>query len=184
MKINYPDYVTEVNCNTDRNNHRSSLELKVSPKSYSYDALFIGINPSKADEESSDKTINLLTERSFKEGWGKIAFYNLLSNYSTTFDQLSGDEHGNIADMRDFESKTNDSRRIIIFWGNDAEKINREARFVFYEMLKHHKDKLFCYGDTHKYYPKHVSRKHGDFHLGPLYKIKNLSPILKVELFR
>lgn len=184
MKIDYPNYVAEVHCDADSNSHRSCLELRISPESYNYDALFVGINPSKAGKEYSDKTINLLTERSFEEGWEKIAFYNLLSNYSTTFDQLSGDERDNIADMSDFESKANDSRRIIVFWGNDAEKINRETRFSFYEILKLHKNKLYCYGETHKYYPMHVSRKHSDFHLGPLYKVKKLSPILKVELLR
>lgn len=182
MKIDYLDCVTKVSCSADSNDHRLFLELEVAPKPYNYDALFIGINPSKADEEYSDKTINLLSERSFEEGWGKIVFYNLLSNYSTTFDQLSGNDHHNTVDMKEFESKVNDSRRIIVFWGNDAEKINSETITAFYEILKHHTNKLYCYGETKKYYPMHVSRKHSNFHLGPLYKVNKLSPILEVEL--
>lgn len=182
--MQYPTYAQNIEVESDDTaTNRFLLTIDVVPKSYKYDVVFIGINPSKADKNTSDQTINNFLELCHWKEWSKVCFYNLSSHYSTTVSNVDDkwlQEHSkNIQYLKDMIEQT---RKIIIFWGNGVKNLDNDVCADFYNVLSPYKHLIYAYGITDQSFPLHISRKPKNFHLGFLYQIKDISPSLKIQL--
>ncbi len=141
---------------SDDHSNRSSLQVKWS-SSYSHKmAVAIGINPSKADDEHSDKTITTLSRFLDAYGFTELTMLNLFQSYSTP---QSGIISSTATDFNDFKNVFTQADAIIIVWGMGNEYAIEKSEAL--KVLRSYEDKLYCIKKDVKY-PLHPSRMHYD----------------------
>src|SRR3990167_1596353 len=115
--------------------------------------LFIGLNPSVADERSNDPTIIRCIKRAKELGYGGILMGNLFSLVSTDPWKLYQDRFP-VGGENDhyLQEMAKESGKIIACWGNDGE-LDQRDKFVRLITLKD--CQLWCFGLTKSGQPKH-----------------------------
>lgn len=104
---------------TDNEKNREILTVRWSsntenPKNFS--AVAIGINPSKANDERSDKTLTQLARFLDMYGFTNFKMLNIFSSYST---QQTGIRTNTQTDFSKFKGCLEDADMIILAWGTD-----------------------------------------------------------------
>ncbi|WP_118898741.1 DUF1643 domain-containing protein [Neisseria lactamica] len=134
---------------TDNEKNREILTVRWSgntenPKNFS--AVTIGINPSKANDERSDKTLTQLARFLDMYGFTNFKMLNIFSSYST---QQTGIRTNTQTDFSKFKGCLKDADIIILAWGTDRGAYKDEKNRIL-EFLKAEKfmEKVFCISET------------------------------------
>lgn len=124
--------------------------------------LFIGLNPSTADEKSDDSTIRKCINYAKCWGYGKILMANLFAFRSTDPNELNHEEDP-VGPENDTYIRTCASEvdLIIACWGNPGRLFGRDEKVI--SLLAN----LYCLKQNKNGTPHH-----------PLYLSKDLTPIL------
>jgi len=116
-------------------------------------AVVIGINPSRADNDRSDKTITTTARYLDSHGYGEFTMLNLYENYSTSQD---GIDITTYTDFEKYEQIFLSVDSIIIAWGVDNNyKIEKTVALNY---LKRFALKLMCIENKNGSKPLHPSR--------------------------
>ncbi len=130
-------------------------------------ALAIGINPSKANDKRSDKTLTTLGRFLEAYGYSQLTMLNLFESYST-------DQQGIIKTSQtvfsDFGALFDAADSIFIVWGVDR-KNYQDEKSIAANFLKKYDSKVFCIKNPNGSFPIHPSR------------MKYTDEIAKFELF-
>lgn len=125
--------------------------------------MFVGLNPSTADETYNDPTVNRCMR--FAQGWGYGSMYmtNIFAFRATDPNDMKSVVYPIGPDNNKWLIKCAEKASIVIAcWGVHGEHLGRQVRVR--KLLKPYK--LHCLGLTKEGYPKH-----------PLYLRKDLKPI-------
>lgn len=115
-------------------------------------AIAIGINPSKANDNRSDKTLTTFGRYLAANGYKELKMLNIFQSYSTKQDGI------NQTTVTDFKTYENDFRKadtIFIVWGVSNKYKDEKQKIL--QFLKEFEGKLFCL-EKNKRYPLHPSR--------------------------
>lgn len=134
--------------------NRSSLQIKWGSPSPKKTAVAIGINPSKANDNCSDKTITTLSRFLDAYGFTELTMLNLFQSYSTT---QSGIDTSSTTDFNKYQMLFSQTDAIIIVWGMGNEYTTEKSKAL--KVLKKYERKLFCIKKDEKY-QLHHSRIH------------------------
>ncbi|MBU0467052.1 MAG: DUF1643 domain-containing protein [Nanoarchaeota archaeon] len=129
--------------------------------------MFIGLNPSTADEIKNDPTVSRMINYAKQWGYGSVSVCNVFA-FRATFpkDLKNTKELVGRENDKSITEEAQSSEKIVIAWGNHALFMNRNIEMM--SLL--HKHELFCIGVNKNGEPKHV-----------LYLKKDLSPELFSE---
>lgn len=116
-------------------------------------AIAIGINPSKANDRRSDKTITTLSRFLDTYGYSEIYMLNIFESYST---QQSGIDKATKTDFKKYASLFEKVDAVFIVWGLDDDYKDEKKEILSF--LKQYEDKLFCLKNQNNRYPIHPSR--------------------------
>lgn len=123
--------------------------------------VFIGLNPSTADEEVDDKTIRKCIGYAKRWGYGKLIMVNLFAFRSTDPYMLKKVEDPVGPDNDSYIQKcVSESNLVIACWGNDGKLLNRDK--VLMDSLPN----LVCLKRNKNGTPHH-----------PLYLSKDITPM-------
>ena len=113
--------------------------------------MFIGLNPSTADEIKNDSTVTRMMNFSKKLGFGSITVCNLFA-FRTTFPKYLKNEEDPIGIQNDelIKEEMNHVKFIVAAWGNHGKFLNRST-----DVLKYLKD-FHHFGLTKLNEPRHV----------------------------
>lgn len=121
--------------------------------------LFIGLNPSIADEVENDKTMERITN--FVKEWGGGGFYmaNLFAYVATDPDDMKGASEP-IGDENDnyIKKLAKSVDKIVLCWGNHGVHLNRSAEVK--KLLSQYD--LYCLDQNQTGEPKHPLYISGD----------------------
>jgi len=124
--------------------------------------MFVGLNPSKADENDNDNTVSRCQKFAFDWGYGSLWMMNIFAYCATDpTDMLSAKDPVGIENNKYLKCASNWADIIIACWGNDGNHLNRALDVE--SLLK---NKLWCLKRTLQGEPAH-----------PLYLPGNLKPI-------
>jgi len=125
--------------------------------------MFIGLNPSTADEIQNDPTVTRCINYSMQWGYGALCMMNIFA-FRATLPSVMKDHPKPVGkDNNRFLSEVACNANIIIAaWGTHAKHLGRHQEVV--DLLK---GKLHCLQETKSRYPSH-----------PLYLKKSLKPQL------
>ena len=137
---------------SNNQSNRSSLQITWVSTSSKKSAVAIGINPSKANNSRSDKTITTLSRFLDAYGFTELTMLNLFQSYSTP---QSGIITSTATDFKKYKDLFTQTNAIIIVWGMGNEYAAEKSAAL--EILKNYEDKLFCI-EKDKKYPLHPSR--------------------------
>lgn len=114
---------------------------------------FLMLNPSTADEQLNDPTINRCISFAKSLGFDGIFVMNLYSLRATNPNEL-WKSHDPVGPINDFciENYANVMTDIVCAWGNNADK-SRAAAVI--KILKSTEAKLWCLGLNQTGHPKH-----------------------------
>ena len=115
-------------------------------------AVAIGINPSKANDNRSDKTLTTLGRFLAANGYKELKMFNIFESYST--DQ-SGINYKTATDFVTYKSEFENADAIFIVWG--VAKSYKSEKEKIIEILKEYGDKIYCLKKDNRY-PLHPSR--------------------------
>ena len=149
---------------------RFLLEIKLKNKENENSVAVIMMNPSEADEEKSDRTINKVVKYVFNndktKGYGRILIMNLFVAYKTKpegvnkliaksdFDYVVGNKDSIISNNEYILNATKESELTIIAWGKGSITRYRERSNAVLKLLPY--DKLHCVKSlTKEGYPRH-----------------------------
>ena len=106
---------------------------------YDKKAIVIGINPSKANDERSDKT--LTTAGRFLDAYeiSEFTMLNLFASYST---QQDGIKKETLIDLSDYKKDFEKNDLIVIAWGVDNNYGKEKERAL--NIIKDYKEKVYC----------------------------------------
>lgn len=106
---------------------------------YDKKAIVIGINPSKANDERSDKT--LTTAGRFLDAYeiSEFTMLNLFASYST---QQDGIKKETLIDLSDYKKDFEKNDLIVIAWGVDNNYCKEKERAL--NIIKDYKEKVYC----------------------------------------
>lgn len=141
---------------SNNQSNRSSLQITWVSSSPKKTAVAIGINPSKANNSRSDKTITTLSRFLDAYGFTELTMLNLFQSYSTP---QSGIVTSTATDFNKYLTLFAQTDAIIIVWGMGNEYATEKSEAL--EVLKSYEDKLYCIKKGEKY-PLHPSRMHYD----------------------
>ena len=151
--------------------YRYALWREVDPASPAT-LVFIGLNPSTADENTDDQTIRKCIGFSKRWGYGKLVMLNLFAFRATDPRKLTGlaisDAVGPENDKKLIEQTSESAIAglpVICAWGDCG--ADQRAREVT-TMLKREGRTLMCLGKTKRGYPKHPSRLSYDSAMVPM----------------
>ncbi len=116
--------------------------------------LFIGLNPSTANELQSDPTIRRCIDFAQNWGYGGMFFCNLYSYVSTDPRLLSSEEALHAANIPAITMATSLSVLTVAAWGNGVELVEN-GKSVAGHITKIIEPSL-CFGLTQKGNPKHL----------------------------
>lgn len=105
--IKYPDYVKRIQI-TGKDNYRNLLRIKFEDEENEFMA--VCMNPSKANLEHSDDTVNMLINYAYEQKYASIAILNTYSIYETDSKNLPSDK-----DLKSDPDKTEEFKRNIEF---------------------------------------------------------------------
>lgn len=119
--------------------------------------MFIGVNPSKADENKNDNTLTKVTKIAKNNGFGGLYMMNLFPFVSTNIKNLQCDYLSNSVNYDWLEKIYDKCSKVVYCWGNS--KMAKEAEvnvtyiFVNPMCLDHNKNgspkhPLYCKDDT------------------------------------
>ena len=94
--IKYPDYVKRIQI-TGKDNYRNLLRIKFEDENGERENEFMAVcmNPSKANLEHSDDTVNKLIKNAYKQKYASIAILNTYSIYETDSKKLPSNKNLN-----------------------------------------------------------------------------------------
>ncbi len=123
--------------------------------------LFIGLNPSTADENENDPTINRCIDYAKRWGYGGLKMANLFAFRATLPKdlKLAKNPIGN-ENNKYIKQLSNDAELVVVAWGNDGNYLNR-----YHEVLNLLKSPM-CLKINKSGQPAH-----------PLYQAKNITLI-------
>jgi len=129
-------------------------------------AVFVGLNPSTADEKKNDPTVRRCVNYAKAWGYGRMVMLNIFSFRATDPkvmkaepDPVGPDNDNAIIDV------AKQSDLIVLCWGSHGGHLDRGRQVA---MLLAAKDmEMYCFGITAAGHPKH-----------PLYLKKSLRPVL------
>ena len=162
MLYRYKDYVDikDIICDDEC---RFLIEADLKNGSTNKIALVIMKNPSKANHQESDQTINRVLEVMYESGYGKCYVVNLIPYYGTnsrTIAQKADSDEGILRRNDNYiKSKIEVASRIFVAWGG-----NSGFDAIFYdERIKEIKNmlinkKVYCYKKNKNGTPIHPSR--------------------------
>lgn len=156
-KVNRKLKVKTVNGVYNNNqSNRSRLQVKWKSSSTKKTAVAIGINPSKANDSRSDKTLTTLARFLDAYGFTEFTMLNLFQSYSTS---QSGIVTSTATDFNKHTTLFNKTDAIIIVWGLGNKYATEKSKAL--KILKSYERKLYCIKKDDKY-PLHPSRMHYD----------------------
>lgn len=147
---------------TEDRQHRLFLKRRIHPKlgqTLSGVCMFLGANPSKADEVNNDLTV--LKETNWAAMWGFEWMWKLNLHALVSTDPAGLDGHpdpiGPFNDLWITECAAR-ADKVVCAYGDLGKRDNRghevEAKLIAAGV----EDKLYCFGLTKASYPKHTSR--------------------------
>ena len=106
--------------------HRYALERSWSPEKGK--VVFIGLNPSTADEMKNDPTVSRMISFSKSWGFGEIGVCNLFS-FRATFPEDMKKFRDPVGAENDFyiAREISDADRVVACWGNHGKFLNRSS---------------------------------------------------------
>ena len=137
---------------SDNNANRLSLNITWPSSNQKKKAVAIGINPSKANDSRSDKTITTLARFLDAYGFTELTMLNLFQSYSTS---QSGIEKSSTTDFTQYKNVLDQSDAIIIVWGVNN-SYSQEKKSVL-KQLTNYKEKIYCISKNNSY-PLHPAR--------------------------
>lgn len=115
-------------------------------------AVFIGLNPSVADEKNDDRTVRRCINFARREGCGSMSMLNAFALISTDSKKLFlGDDPIGKDNYHYIVSECESASIIVIAWGTNGKHLNQHEKLL--NLLK--KRKLFCFGKNLDGTPKH-----------------------------
>lgn len=117
-------------------------------------AMFIGLNPSTADEYNDDPTIRRCAGFAKDWGYGGLIMANLFAFRATNPQEMKSAKDPIGPQNDEYLLDVVATRGIVIVaWGNHGEFMNRGTQVI--EMLRPHRPDLYCFGLTRKGNPRH-----------------------------
>lgn len=164
MKYRYKEYViiTDICCN-DNNTCRFFMEAELSGCDENKIALVIMKNPSKANEDESDQTVNRVLEVMYKSGYGKCYIMNLIPYYATdsarVADIAENDEEVYELNDKLLKEKIESATRIFVAWGGKS-SFNNDFYNKRVEKIKSllKGKEVYCYKKNNNGTPIHPAR--------------------------
>lgn len=105
--------------------------------------IVIGLNPSKADDFNSDRTVSVL-KKYFQQKCRKLVIYNLFQNYSTNPSGIIEQTATDFTD-RSIQKSLKEANEIVIAWGDETKYT--EAKKTAIQQLIKHQSKLRMFQD-------------------------------------
>ncbi len=102
-----------------------SILLLIWDSNYTTLAVAIGINPSKANDNRSDKTLITLGRFLAANGYKELKMFNTFESYSTN---QSGINHKTATDFVTYKSEFENADAIFIVWGISKQYKNEKAK--------------------------------------------------------
>lgn len=121
-------------------------------------ALFILLNPSKADVVRVDNTFGNIINQSVENGYGSVTLVNLFPLMATEQSELRGKlDLGKEQNSEVVKREVNSINDIFIAWGTESNKY-RERKSEFEELLRNDEGgrNIRCWFDKDGSYPKHL----------------------------
>lgn len=115
-------------------------------------AVAIGINPSKANDNCSDKTLTTLGRFLAANGYKEFKMLNIFESYSTKQDGIN---QTTLTDFSAYNDEFQNADAIFIVWGVSNKYKSQKAQIL--KFLKNYSDKLFCLRKNNRF-PLHPSR--------------------------
>lgn len=164
MIVRYKEYVNVTSIYCDENNDiRYCLEVELENCDKTKTALVIMKNPSKADKNNSDQTVNTVLEVMYKSGYGKCYIMNLIPYYATDSAEIAekAEEIDEVYFLNDqhLKSRIDNATRIFVAWGgNSSFNIDfYNSRIQKIKSLLEGKT-VYCYKKNQNGAPIHPSR--------------------------
>ncbi len=137
---------------SEDNKNRSILTVAWESK-YTKTAIAIGINPSKANDSRSDKTLTTLARFLDAYGYKEFKMLNLFESYST---EQSGIDKKTKTNFREYSSDLESADSIFIVWG--VSNNYQEEKEMALGVLQEYHSKLLCLQNDNGSKPIHPSR--------------------------
>lgn len=123
--MRYKEYVNVTNICCDENNDiRYCLDVELKNCDKNKIALVIMKNPSKADKDSSDQTVNKVLDVMYKSGYGKCSIMNIIPYYATDSAKVAEKAKSNkevyILNDQYLKSRVDTATRIFVAWGGNS----------------------------------------------------------------
>jgi hypothetical protein len=115
-------------------------------------AIAIGINPSKANDNRSDKTLTTLARFLAANDYKEFKMLNIFQSYST---QQDGIKRTTVTDFETYKAEFQKADTIFIVWGISNQYRNEKKQIL--QFFKQFDKKLFCLEKNNRY-PLHPSR--------------------------
>jgi len=151
MSVKNPDYKKGC-CFSDCREYRYTLWRCWGPQWPLHYCMFIGLNPSTADENEDDPTIRRCKAFAHREGFQSMVMTNLFA-YRATDPKVMKAQINAVGDMNDqaLLETAKDAGLIIAAWGTHGGHDKRDV--VVRQMLENRG--LKCLGTTQQGFPKH-----------------------------
>lgn len=117
-------------------------------------AVVIGINPSKANDKRSDRTLTLTARYLNMYGFDEFLMLNIFENYATNQKDIGKKKK---TDFSRFRHELEEADIIFIAWGV-SKNIYRDEKEQIEVVLKPYKDKLYCAKNNNGRFPVHPRR--------------------------
>lgn len=161
----YRPYVTNVEVDIDELTNSRYLLVAEFDNDNKEAVAIIMKNPSKANDEKSDKTVNNVLEVAYREGFGKAYILNLYCYYSPNVkdikDLINANNEVDLNKNDECIQKVMDKvDRVIVGWGtiqgskSFLQQYDNRVKRV-YELIKHKELNVLDEDFTNSHYPKH-----------------------------
>lgn len=157
MKKQYEvDRKLKVNTSGGRysDNGRNRQQLTVTWKGNgTLKAVVIGINPSKANDNRSDRTLTLTARFLNMYGFTQFLMLNIFENYATDPKDI---DLSSKTDFRKYQKELDEADKIFIAWGIERKYMEQKDEIL--EVLNTYRDKLCCVENREGKKPFHPRR--------------------------
>lgn len=149
MAYKYKDYARVCNVVADKKkNCRFLVEYELENGDENKKALIIMKNPSKADDQISDQTINNVLEYMHEFQYSKVFVMNLIPEYATNPNDISDNVSMDILNRNDklIQDISNQVSKVFVAWGgsNGINEVFYNSRILSVKKCLTDK-KLYCY---------------------------------------
>lgn len=132
------------------------FEMKLEGNKAHFFVLFVGLNPSTADETNDDPTIRRCVGFAKEWGYGALCMVNLFAFRATSpKDMMKSPEPVGPDNSQHLMRLWRDAGEIVCAWGKDGRFNNRDADFIALCNLARLDSKLRCLGVNGDGTPKH-----------------------------